>query len=51
MEESAKQQGKTVWEVAEYYTNAFKNDVIRLNIFPPDFTPKQLITFSSRSIW
>jgi len=40
MEESAKQQGKTVWEVAEYYTKAFKNDVIRLNIFPPDIYTK-----------
>lgn len=40
MEESAKQQGKTVWEVAEYYTAAFKNDVIRLNIFPPDLYTK-----------
>ncbi|HMQ68654.1 MAG TPA: cysteine--tRNA ligase [Ignavibacteria bacterium] len=40
MEESAKKQGKTVWEVAEYYTKAFKNDVIRLNIFPPDLYTK-----------
>lgn len=40
MEESAKKQGKTVWEVAEYYTAAFKNDVIRLNIFPPDLYTK-----------
>lgn len=40
MEESAKKQGKTVWEVAEYYTAAFKNDIIRLNIFPPDLYTK-----------
>lgn len=40
MEESAKKQGKTVWEVAEYYTAAFKNDVVRLNIFPPDLYTK-----------
>lgn len=40
MEASAKEQGKTVWEVAEFYTNEFKKDVIRLNIIPPDIYTK-----------
>lgn len=40
MEESAKQQGKSVMEVAEFYTKAFKEDVLRMNILPPDIYTK-----------
>jgi cysteinyl-tRNA synthetase len=36
MEASAKLQGKTVWDIAEFYTNAFKKDILLMNIIPPD---------------
>lgn len=35
MEKGAKREGKTVWEVAEFYTNAFKTDLKKLNIHEP----------------
>jgi cysteinyl-tRNA synthetase len=40
MEKGAKREGKTVWEVAEFYTQAFKEDVHKLNILDPDDWPK-----------
>jgi cysteinyl-tRNA synthetase len=36
MEIGASREGKTVWEIAEHYTDAFKNDIKRLNIIDPD---------------
>ena len=36
MLKGAKREGKTVWEVAEFYTKAFKTDIDRLNIIEPD---------------
>jgi cysteinyl-tRNA synthetase len=36
MEVGASREGKSVWEVAEHYTDAFKNDIKRLNIIDPD---------------
>ncbi|MBL7086218.1 MAG: cysteine--tRNA ligase [Candidatus Cloacimonetes bacterium] len=36
----AKKEKKTVWEIAEYYTNAFENDLRKLNIIFPDFHVK-----------
>ncbi len=35
MELAAKRRGKTVWEIAAYYTDEFKRDLERLNILPP----------------
>lgn len=35
MEVSAARQQKSVWDIAEYYTAAFKSDLVRLNIRPP----------------
>lgn len=35
MEKSAREQGKTAWDVAELYTEAFLKDLDRLNILPP----------------
>jgi cysteinyl-tRNA synthetase len=32
----ARREGKTVWEVAKFYENAFFNDTARLNILKPD---------------
>ncbi|MDQ3193827.1 MAG: cysteine--tRNA ligase [Bacteroidota bacterium] len=36
IELSAKQQGKSVWELSEYYTKIFKRDISLMNIIPPD---------------
>ena len=35
MEEGARRAGKTAWEIAEYYTDVFKEDMRRLNIHEP----------------
>jgi len=36
MELGAKREGKTVWEIADFYTKAFQSDIQKLNILPPD---------------
>ena len=35
MEAGARREGKSVWDIAEYYTQAFMADIERLNIQPP----------------
>lgn len=35
MLKGAKREGKTVWEIAEFYTEAFKNDYHQMNLIPP----------------
>ena len=35
LEKSAKKEGKTAWEVAEFYTDAFLKDYQALNLTPP----------------
>jgi cysteinyl-tRNA synthetase len=35
LEKGAAREGRSVWEVAEFYTRAFKNDLIDLNIQEP----------------
>lgn len=40
MELSAERQQKTVWDIAEHYTQAFKSDLSRLNILPPSLWSK-----------
>jgi len=35
MEKGSAREGKTVWEIAEFYTEAFKKDIALLNIIPP----------------
>ncbi len=35
MEKSAREQGRSVWEIAEFYTEAFFSDIERLNIEMP----------------
>ncbi len=35
MEKGAKREGKTVWDVAQFYTDAFMSDMAALNILPP----------------
>jgi len=36
LEKGAKREGKTAWEIAEFYTEAFKKDIKKLNIIEPD---------------
>lgn len=54
MELSAARQRKTVWDIAEHYTEAFKRDVTRLNIMPPSLWSKatdhiqEMIAFARR---
>jgi cysteinyl-tRNA synthetase len=36
LEEGAQREGKSAWEIAEFYTRAFQADIARLNILPPD---------------
>jgi len=36
LEVGAKREGKTAWEIAEFYTEAFKRDIASLNISEPD---------------
>ena len=40
MEQSAKESGKDVKEIAGYYTSVFMKDIELLNIIPPAFYPK-----------
>jgi cysteinyl-tRNA synthetase len=35
MEKGARRTGKSAWEIAEFYTQAFQNDLSRLNILEP----------------
>lgn len=35
MEAGAQREGKTAWEIAQFYTQAFKKDIRRLNILDP----------------
>jgi cysteinyl-tRNA synthetase len=36
MEKGAAREGKSVWEIAEFYWQAFRRDMARLNIIEPD---------------
>ena len=36
IEKGAEREGKTVWQIAEYYTDAFKEHLNALNILMPD---------------
>lgn len=40
MLKGAKRENKTVWEIAEYYTDAFFTDIEKLNIKKPDIIAK-----------
>jgi len=39
LEKGAAREGKTVWEVAEHYTDAFKRDMAAMNVLPPSIDP------------
>ena len=36
IEKGAAREGKSAWDIAGYYTEAFKNDIAKLNILEPD---------------
>jgi cysteinyl-tRNA synthetase len=36
LEKGAKRENKTVWEVADFYIQAFEKDMSRLNVLPPN---------------
>ncbi|MBM4402691.1 MAG: cysteine--tRNA ligase [Candidatus Cloacimonetes bacterium] len=40
LEKSAQREGKTVWEIADFYTKVFLQDMERLNILKPNILPK-----------
>ncbi|MEZ4618415.1 MAG: cysteine--tRNA ligase [Caldilineaceae bacterium] len=49
MEKGSRRTGKTAWEIAEFYTQAFQEDLRRLNILEPtiwcratDYIPEQI---------
>ena len=48
MEKGAQREGKTAWDIAEYYTRAFKQDIARLNILEPDIWVKATDTIDEQ---
>jgi cysteinyl-tRNA synthetase len=48
MEKKAKEQKKTAWEFAEYYTKVFKEDLKKLNIIDPDIYIKATDTIQEQ---
>jgi cysteinyl-tRNA synthetase len=40
MEQGAAREGKSAWDIADFYTRAFKADIARLNILDPDIWVK-----------
>ena len=48
MEKGAQREGRTAWEIAEFYTRAFKNDIAHLNILEPDIWVKATDTIDDQ---
>lgn len=48
LEKGAKQEGKSAWDIAEYYADAFKKDLNDLNILPPDIWCKATETIDDQ---
>ncbi len=48
MEKGSQREGKTAWEIAEFYTRAFKNDIKQLNILEPDIWVKATDTIDDQ---
>ncbi|GBU23230.1 cysteinyl-tRNA synthetase [Fibrobacteres bacterium R8-0-B4] len=40
MEKGAEREGKSVWDVAAFYTERFMADIVSLAVLPPDLWPK-----------
>ncbi|MBN2189277.1 MAG: cysteine--tRNA ligase [Chitinispirillaceae bacterium] len=43
MEKGAKREGRSVWEIAEFYTKKFMENIRDLNILVPDVMPKATV--------
>jgi cysteinyl-tRNA synthetase len=41
LEKGAAREGKTVWQVAEHYTDAFKHDMLAMNVLTPNVNPER----------
>jgi cysteinyl-tRNA synthetase len=48
MEKGAKREKKTVWQIADFYTKAFKKDLKSLNILSPDIWVKATDTIKDQ---
>jgi cysteinyl-tRNA synthetase len=48
IEKGATREGKSAWEIAEFYTQAFKKDIERLNIVEPDIWCKATDTIAEQ---
>jgi cysteinyl-tRNA synthetase len=48
MEKGALREGRTAWEIAEFYTQSFKDDIENLNISPPDIWVKATDTIDDQ---
>jgi cysteinyl-tRNA synthetase len=48
IEKGAQREGRTAWEIAEFYTQAFKTDIENLNILPPDIWVKATDTIDDQ---
>jgi cysteinyl-tRNA synthetase len=48
MEKGALREGRTAWEIADFYTRAFKSDIQQLNILPPDIWIKATDTIDDQ---
>jgi cysteinyl-tRNA synthetase len=48
IERGATREGKSAWEIAEFYTQAFKKDIERLNILEPDIWCKATDTIAEQ---
>jgi cysteinyl-tRNA synthetase len=48
MEKGALREGKTAWDIADFYTRAFKTDIGRLNILQPDIWVKATDTIAEQ---
>ncbi len=48
IEKGAAREGRSAWEIAEFYTQAFKRDIERLNILEPDIWCKATDTIGEQ---
>jgi cysteinyl-tRNA synthetase len=48
MEKGAQREGKTAWDIAAYYAQAFRQDIIHLNILEPDIWVKATDTIDEQ---
>ncbi len=51
LEKGARRENKTVWEIADYYTQAFKQDMADLNLLEPDIWSRATDTIDDQIDW